>query len=83
MYKSILIFLLAGFPFVAAAQIYSPFEKFRTGISAQRTRIYETGLDFQRGIFAEYSLWKLTAGIHYFNPFTTDYFFIGSLNFEF
>ncbi len=62
---------------------YSPFEKFRTGISAQRTRLYQTGLDFQRGIFAEYSFWKMTAGFHYFNPFSTDYFFIASLNFEF
>jgi hypothetical protein len=62
---------------------YSPFEKFRTGISAQRTRLYETGLDIQRGVFAEYSFWKLTAGVHYFNPFSTEYFFIGSLNFEF
>ncbi|HET7001947.1 MAG TPA: hypothetical protein VFI33_11580, partial [Puia sp.] len=61
---------------------YSPVEKFRTGISIQRTRLYETGLDTQRGIFAEYSFWKLTAGLHYFNPFTTDYFFIASLNFE-
>ena len=61
---------------------YSPVEKFRTGISIQRTRLYETGLDIQRGIFAEYSFWKLTAGVHYFNPFTKDYFFIASLNFE-
>jgi hypothetical protein len=61
---------------------YSPFEKFRAGISAQRTRLYETGLDIQRGVFAEYSFWKLTAGVHYFNPFTSDYFFIASLNFE-
>lgn len=61
---------------------YSPVEKFRTGISAQRTRLYETGLDLQRGVFAEYSFWKLTAGFHYYNPFTTDYFFIASLNFE-
>lgn len=61
---------------------YSPVEKFRTGISVQRSRLYETGLDIQRGIFAEYSFWKLTAGLHYFNPFTTDYFFIASLNFE-
>lgn len=61
---------------------YSPVEKFRTGISVQRTRLYETGLDIQRGIFAEYSFWKLTAGLHYFNPFSTDYFFIASLNFE-
>ena len=62
---------------------YSPVEKFRAGISAQRTRLYETGLDFQRGIFAEYSFWKLTAGLHYFNPFSTEYFFITSLNFDF
>ena len=61
---------------------YSPLEKFRTGISVQRTRLYETGLDIQRGVFAEYSFWKLTAGIHYFNPFSTEYFFIASLNFE-
>jgi hypothetical protein len=61
---------------------YSPVEKFRTGISIQRTRLYETGVDIQRGIFAEYSFWKMTAGLHYFNPFTADYFFIASLNFE-
>jgi hypothetical protein len=61
---------------------FSPAEKFRTGISVQRTRLYETGLDIQRGIFAEYSFWKLTAGVHYFNPFSKEYFFIASLNFE-
>ena len=37
---------------------------------------------FIRGIFAEYSFWKLTAGVHYFNPFSKEYFFIASLNFE-
>ena len=61
---------------------YSPFESFRAGISAQRTRLYETGLDLQKGFFAEYSFWKLTVGLHYYNPFSTDYFFIASLNFE-
>ena len=61
---------------------FSPIENFRTGISAQRTRLYQTGLSIQRGIFAEYSFWKLTAGLHYFNPFTSEYFFIASLNIE-
>lgn len=61
---------------------FSPVEKFRAGISAQRTRLYVTGLDIQRGIFAEYSFWKPTAGLHYFNPFSTEYFFIASLNIE-
>jgi hypothetical protein len=61
---------------------FSPMESFRTGISAQRTRLYQTSLDLQRGVFAEFSFWKLTAGLHYFNPFSTDYFFIASLNFQ-
>ena len=61
---------------------FSPMETFRTGISVQRTRLYETSLDLQRGVFAEYSFWKLTAGLHYFNPFSNDYFFIASLNFQ-
>ncbi len=60
---------------------FSPMESLRTGISVQRTRLYQTNLDIQRGIFAEYSFWKLTAGLHYFNLFSTDYFFIASLNF--
>jgi hypothetical protein len=59
----------------------SPLHSFRTGISAQRTRLYQTGLDFQRGVFAEYSFWKLTLGFHYFNPFTDDHFFIASVKF--
>ena len=53
---------------------FSPVEKFRTGISVQRSRLYETGLDVQSGIFAEYSFWKLTAGIHYYNLFSNEYF---------
>jgi hypothetical protein len=61
---------------------FTPIEKLRAGISAQRTRLYQTGLDIQRGLFVEYSFWKLTAGLHYFNPFSKDYFFIASLNFE-
>lgn len=61
---------------------FSPTKKFRTGISIQRTLLYETGLEIQRGIFTEYSFWKLTAGVHYFNPFSGKYFFIASLNFE-
>jgi hypothetical protein len=61
----------------------SPLHSFRTGISAQRTRLYQTRLDFQRGVFAEYSFWKLTLGFHYFNPFTPDYFFIASVKFDF
>jgi len=55
----------------------------RTGISIQRTRLYQTKFDMQRGIFAEYSFWKLTVGAYYFNPFSSDGFVITSLSVEF
>ncbi|HEY6978320.1 MAG TPA: hypothetical protein VH396_18610 [Chitinophagaceae bacterium] len=61
----------------------SPFDFLRTGISAQKTRLYETGLDVQRGIFAEYSFRKLTAGVYYFNPFSSDNFVTAALSIDF
>ena len=62
----------------------TPFENFRTGISANRTRLYDSPKDIQHGIFAQYSFWKLTAGVHYFNPFESDYsFVIATLGIEF
>jgi hypothetical protein len=61
----------------------SPFRNFRTGISGNRTRLFQSELEIQKGIFAEYSFWKLTAGAHYFNPFSNDYFVIVTLGIEF
>ena len=61
----------------------TPFNNFRTGISGNRTRLYESDLEIQKGIFAQYSFWKLTTGVHYFNPFSDEYFVIATLSFEF
>jgi hypothetical protein len=61
----------------------SPIESLRTGISYQKTRLFQTDREVQRGIFAQYSFWKLTAGVHYFNPFADDNFLIGMLSIEF
>lgn len=61
----------------------SPLENLRAGISASRTRLYQTDFDFQRGIFAEYSFWKLSSGVHYFNPFSSERYFIAVLDIEF
>ena len=61
----------------------TPFTNFRTGISANRTRLYQSDLDVQKGIFIQYSFWKLTAGVHYFNPFSSDEFVIATLGIEF
>jgi len=62
----------------------TPFNNFRTGISANRTKLYQTSRDIQRAFFIQYSFWKLTAGLHYFNPFTTNEGFgIATLAIEF
>lgn len=60
-----------------------PFQNFRTGISGNRTRLFQSDLEIQKGIFAEYSFWKLTSGVHYFNPFSNDDFVILTLGIEF
>jgi len=61
----------------------TPFRNFRTGISGNRTRLFNSDVELQKGIFTEYSFWKLTAGVHYFNPFSTDGFVIATLGIEF
>ena len=61
----------------------TPFTNFRTGLSANRTRLFQSDLDLQRGVFAEYIIWKMTAGIHYFNPFTEDNFLIAAISIDF
>lgn len=61
----------------------TPFRNFRTGLSGNRTRLYQSDLEIQKGIFAEYSFWKITAGVHYFNPFSNDDFVIATLAVEF
>ena len=61
----------------------SPVGELRTGISFQRTRLYQSDLDVQTGAFAEYSFGKFTAGVHYFNPFSDDEFVIISINIDF
>ncbi|MDI3320935.1 hypothetical protein [Pinibacter soli] len=72
-----------NFFYVWSELAVTPINSLRTGISIQRTRLYQTSLDTQRGIFAEYSFWKLTAGVYYFNPFSIDNFVIASLSIYF
>jgi hypothetical protein len=72
-----------NFFYVWSELAVSPLDALRTGISIQRTRLYQTKFDTQRGIFAEYSFRKFTTGAHYFNPFTSDSFVIISLSVDF
>ncbi len=61
----------------------TPFNSFRTGFSYQRSKLYQSKFEIQRGVFAEYQIWKFTAGVYYFDPFSTDQFVIASLSFDF
>jgi hypothetical protein len=61
----------------------TPFQSFRTGISFQRTRLYQSDFDLQRGVFAEYQFWKLTTGVYFFGPFSSNQFLIASLSIDF
>ena len=58
-------------------------KSFRTGLSWQRTLLYQTDYEIQHGVFAEYSFGKLTAGAYYFNPFSNDDVVIISLGIDF
>jgi hypothetical protein len=51
------------------------FKKFRGGLTTQRSRIYETELAFQRGVFATYRIWKFIPGIKGYNFFADNFYF--------
>ena len=72
-----------NFFYTSSELAVSPLHALRTGIAIQRTHLYQTKLDTQRGIFAEYSFWKLTAGMYYYNPFSSDNVVIASLSIDF
>lgn len=55
----------------------------RTGIIAQRTKLFESELELQRGLFAEYYFGRCRAGFFYFNPFSSDNFGIASFSVDF
>ena len=46
-------------------------------------RSFHSALVFQRGIFARYTFRKLAAGVHYFNPHSSDGFVLLSFDYEF
>ena len=47
---------------------YSPFEWLSVGLASQRTRVYQTGLDVQRGFFVGFKYKSLSLNVFVFNP---------------
>ena len=60
-----------------------PINALRTGIMTQRTRVFESDRELQRGIFAEYYFGRFRAGVFYFNPFDSDQFWVASFSVDF
>jgi hypothetical protein len=62
---------------------YSPVEKLRLGLVAQRTRLYGGDRDVQRGGFVQAKWGQATFGVYWFNPGSSDQVVIGSLGLSF
>jgi len=62
---------------------FSPIEAIRTGIMTQRTKVYETDRELQRGFFGEYYFGRFRVGAFYFNPFADDNFLVASFSVDF
>jgi hypothetical protein len=63
---------------------FSPFEWLRLGLVGQRTMVYQSDRDIQRGVFAQLMYRKMTLGLYVFNPDDSDdRFSVFSLGAEF
>jgi len=72
-----------NFFYVWGELVYRPIESLEFGMSYQKTRLYKSNFDIQRGFMGKYSFWKMNAGLYYFNPFSTSEFFVVSLGIDF
>ena len=62
---------------------FRSYQGYKTGILAQRTRLYESDREIQRGVFGEYYFGRFRVGVFYFNPFADDNFLIVSFSVDF
>jgi len=60
-----------------------PVRPVRTGMIMQRTKLFESDRELQRGIFGEYYFNQFRGGLFYFNPFDDDQFWIVSFSVDF
>jgi hypothetical protein len=60
-----------------------PVHWLRAGLVTQRTRVYKTERDIQRGLLLGVSLKRLEAAVYFFNPGSDDHFAVVSLGVSF
>ena len=60
-----------------------PTEWLRAGVVTQRTRVYQTERDIQRGLLVGFTWKKLDGTVYFFNPGSDDHFTVVSLGLSF
>jgi len=55
----------------------------RVGLVGQRTRVFEDGLDVQRGLLAQATVGRWTLGVDWFNPLGDESFTVVVATVEF
>lgn len=60
-----------------------PTEWLRAGVVTQRTRVYQTDRDIQRGVLVGFAFKKLDGTVYFFNPGADDHFTVVSLGVSF
>ena len=58
-------------------------EQIRAGVVTQRTRVYDTPRDIQRGLFVGGTKGRLEGAVYLFNPFDDDHFVVASIGVTF
>jgi hypothetical protein len=62
---------------------WTPVDWLRVGLVGQRTRVYDTGLDIQRGVMAQGIVGRFIFGADWFNPASDDEFVVAVLGVDF
>jgi len=60
-----------------------PTEWLRAGVVTQRTRVYQTDRDIQRGLLVGFTFKKLDGTVYFFNPGADDHYTVVSLGLSF
>lgn len=73
----------ASYTYAWSELAWKPTPWLRVGLAGQRTKVVDTGRDFQRGVFAQVTVGKVTLGVYGFNPDSGSRYVIGTLGAKF
>ncbi len=60
-----------------------PVERLRVGVVLQRTRVFRTPRDVQRGLLAGIAIGRLEGAVYFFNPGSSDHYYVISAGVSF